>query len=79
MGIRSIINQNEAFILFFGMGKDKRELSSDENFNPHKFFIHPEHQATIREELKNLNITKARIYPELDKVAEYLVEEVYNK
>nr|WP_319399008.1 FRG domain-containing protein [uncultured Carboxylicivirga sp.] len=77
MNNRRIINQSGAFLLF-GIGDSKEELSNDMEYVCQEFSIPVRVKDRLRLELKNLDINKAKIYPELDKVAEYL-RDIYSK
>jgi len=75
---RRIIKQDGAFLLF-GMNENKTECPSlkDDQFDV--LTIHGKSKTIILDELKQLGITKDKVYPEMDKVAEYLKENYETK
>ena len=67
---RRIVMQSGAFLLF---GMDKTKIEPSENkFNTISIQIDADSKDKILKELKQLGISKDRIYPEMEKVAEHL-------
>lgn len=69
---RRIIRQDGAFLIF-GMGKTKYDCPKVEEGTA-IIIISNVAKKSIREDLKKLGISKDKVYPEMDKVAEYLKE-----
>lgn len=76
-----IVRQNGAFVLFNKLSAQESPLNRAraEIENNHAILIIPKTaKKQILNELAVLNITKATVYPDIDKVAEYIKEE-YSK
>jgi hypothetical protein len=74
-----VIRQDGAFLLFGILGKKTRSAQVPEHYlatTEERILIKPESKVLIRKQLESLGITQGTVYPEIERVAEY-IKDVY--